>query len=224
MCLLDFDLETGDVAIALQMDPTRTISDALGMQGGLDERAMASLVVPYKAHIDCAARADQAVRRGVRLRCAGRARSSQVAAGMYDYVIIDAPPAFTDVILKCFDMADVYILDHAGHAGTEELKVTLDILDNLGSPRTSGRSCSTEAVRGWAYRRRHRATVGVPISWSPVERGGARAPDNEGATVRLEANPGIRWRRRSRNWPTSRADGRGGQGRRPRRSVPCSGG
>ena len=70
---------------------------------------MSSLVVPYKAHLDCLlAPTKPSDAEFVSAALAGEIIA--VLAGMYDYVIIDAPPAFTDVILKCFDMADVYIL------------------------------------------------------------------------------------------------------------------
>ena len=72
MCLVDFDLETGDVAIALQLDPAKTISDALGMQGGLDERALSSLVVPYRPHMDCLLAPTKPADAGVRFGCARR--------------------------------------------------------------------------------------------------------------------------------------------------------
>ena len=136
VCLLDFDLETGDVAIALQMDPTRTISDALGMQGGLDERTLASLVVPYKASMDALlAPTKPSDAEFVSAALAGEI--VQVAASMYDYVVIDAPPAFTDVILRCFDIADAYVLlTTLDMPALKNLKVTLDTLDNLGFPRS----------------------------------------------------------------------------------------
>ena len=136
VCLLDFDLETGDVAIALQMDPTRTISDALGMQGGLDERTMSSLVVPYKAHMDALlAPTKPSDAEFVSAALAGEI--VEVAASMYDYVVIDAPPAFTDVVLRCFDLADVYVLlTTLDMPALKNLKVTLDTLDNLGFPRS----------------------------------------------------------------------------------------
>ena len=158
VCLLDFDLETGDVAIALQMDPTRTISDALGMQGGLDERAMASLVVPYKANMDALlAPTKPSDAEFVSAALAGEI--IQVAASMYDYVIIDAPPAFTDVVLKCFDLADVYVLlTTLDMPALKNLKVTLDTLDNLGLPaeQVAGRPQPRRLARG-PDRLRHRA-------------------------------------------------------------------
>ena len=189
VCLVDFDLETGDVAIALQLDPTRTISDALGMQGGLDERALASLVVPYKANMDCLlAPTKPSDAEFVSSALAGEIL--QVAAEMYDYVIVDAPPAFTDVVLKCFDMADTYILlTTLDLPALKNLKVTLDTLDNLGFPRSKwqvvlNRGGSRVGLTSADIER----TVGVPISVEIPSSVEVPLRLNEGITV-VEANP-----------------------------------
>lgn len=189
VCLLDFDLETGDVAIALQLDPARTISDALGMQGGLDERAMASLVVPYKAHMDCLlAPTKPSDAEFVSATLAGEIL--EVAADMYDYVVIDAPPAFTDVVLKCFDMADAYVLlTTLDMPALKNLKVTVDTLDNLGFPRTKwqvvlNRGGSRVGLTASDVER----TIGVPISVEIPSSVEVPLRLNEGVTV-VEASP-----------------------------------
>lgn len=189
VCLVDFDLETGDVAIALQMDPTRTISDALGMQGGLDERAMSSLVVPYKAHMDCLlAPTKPSDAEFVSAALAGEIL--RVLSEMYDYVVIDSPPAFTDVVLKSFDMADSYILlTTLDMPALKNLKVTLDTLDNLGFPRTKwqvvlNRGGSRVGLSAGDIER----TVGVPISIEIPSSVEVPLRLNEGVTV-VEANP-----------------------------------
>ena len=189
VCLVDFDLETGDVAIALQMDPTRTISDALGMQGGLDERAMSSLVVPYKANMDCLlAPTKPSDAEFVSAALAGEIL--RVLSEMYDYVVIDSPPAFTDVVLKSFDMADSYILlTTLDMPALKNLKVTLDTLDNLGFPRTKwqvvlNRGGSRVGLSAGDIER----IVGVPISVEIPSSVEVPLRLNEGVTV-FEANP-----------------------------------
>lgn len=189
VCLLDYDLETGDVAIALQMDPTRTISDALGMQGGLDERALGALVVPYKANMDALlAPTRPSDAEFVSASLAGEI--IHVAASMYDYVVIDAPPAFNDVVLKCFDLADVYVLlTTLDMPALKNLKVTLDTLDNLGFPRSKwqvvlNRGGSRVGLTASDIER----TVGVPISVEIPSSVEVPLRLNEGVTV-VEANP-----------------------------------
>ncbi len=189
VALVDFDLETGDIAIALQLDPAKTISDALGMQGGLDERAMSSLVVPYKARLDCLlAPTKPADAEFVSAALAGEIL--RVLADMYDYVIVDAPPAFTDVVLKTFDMADAYVLlTTLDMPALKNLKVTLDTLDNLGFPRSKwnvvlNRGGSKVGLTAADVER----TIGVPITVEVPSSVEVPARLNEGVTV-VEANP-----------------------------------
>ncbi len=159
------------------------------MQGGLDERALASLVVPYKAHLDCLlAPTKPADAEFVSAALAGEIL--RVLSSMYDYVVVDAPPAFTDVILKTFDMADSYILlTTRDMPALKNLKVTLDTLDNLGFPRTKwnvvlNRGGSRVGLTAADVER----TVGVPISVEVPSSVEVPARLNEGVTV-VEANP-----------------------------------
>ena len=102
----------------------------------------------------------------------------------------DAPPGFTDVILKTFDMADSYILlTTLDMPALKNLKVTLDTLDNLGFPRTKwnvvlNRGGSRVGLTAADVER----TVGVPISVEVPSSVEVPARLNEGVTV-VEANP-----------------------------------
>ncbi len=136
VCLVDFNLEFGDVAIALQVDPVRTISDALGMQGGLDQQGVSSMVIPYKDRLDVLLAPTQPADAEF---ISAQLTSVILAhlAEMYDFVVIDSPPAFSDVILKCFDVADTYVLlSTLDMLSLKNFKLTLDTLDALGYPRS----------------------------------------------------------------------------------------
>lgn len=177
------------MAIALQLDPTKTISDALGMQGGLDERALSSLVVPYKAHMDCLlAPIRPSDAEFVSAALAGEILT--VLSDMYDFVVVDCPPTFTDVVLKSFDMADTYLLlTTLDMPALKNLKVTLDTLDNLGFPRSKwqvvlNRGGSRVGLSAADVER----TVGVPISVEIPSSVEVPLRLNEGVTV-VEANP-----------------------------------
>ena len=189
VCLLDYDLETGDVAIALQLDPSRTITDALGMQGALDDRGLASLVVPYKSNMDCVlAPTKPSDAEYISAQMAGEI--IQVASHMYDYVVIDCPPVFTDVVLRCFDLADVYILlTTLDMPALKNLKVTVDTLDTLGFPRTKwqvvlNRGGSRVGLTPGDVER----TIGVPITAQIPSSVEVPARLNEGITV-VEGSP-----------------------------------
>jgi len=54
----------------------------------------------------------------------------------YDYIIVDSPPAFTEVVLRSFDQASAYVLlTTLDLPAIKNLKVTIDTLDALAMPR-----------------------------------------------------------------------------------------
>lgn len=164
VCLVDFNLEFGDIAIALQIDPVRTISDALGMQGGLDKHGVASMVIHYKDRFDVLL-APTMPADAEFIQAPLAAEVLRLLAEVYDYVIIDSPPAFSDITLKCFDIADSYILlTTLDMLALKNFKLTLDTLSALGYPRSRwnvvlNRSDSRVGLTAEDMER----TIGLPI-------------------------------------------------------------
>jgi pilus assembly protein CpaE len=133
---VDFDLQFGDVAVALQLDPAKTISDAIRMQNSLDNQGIRSLVTQHKPNLHVLlAPLDPS---DVEFITPDLAQS--ILRGLkesYDYVVVDAPPAFTEVILRAFDLADTYLLlTTLDTPSLKNLKVTLGTLQALGMPRS----------------------------------------------------------------------------------------
>lgn len=139
VCLIDLNLDFGDVAIAMQVDPTRTISDALGMKGGLDQDGVRSMVIPAGDRLDLLL----APRQPADADFVSAELVEEVVtllAEAYDYVVIDSPPALDDTVLKCLDLADSYILvTTLDMMALKNAKQTLDTLDALGYPRARWR-------------------------------------------------------------------------------------
>ena len=52
VCVVDLDLAFGDVAISMQLDPARTIVDAVPMAGHLDTTGAASLLTRYRPGLE----------------------------------------------------------------------------------------------------------------------------------------------------------------------------
>jgi pilus assembly protein CpaE len=134
VCLVDLDLAFGDVAIAMQLVPSRTIADALGL-ATLDETAVGALVTTHESGVDTIL---APVEPGT-----AEAFSSTLVGGllpvlkrMYDVVVIDTPPAFTDHVLAAFDVTDHFVLlATLDIPALKNLKLTLDTLQMLGYPR-----------------------------------------------------------------------------------------
>lgn len=132
VCIVDFDLQFGDIAVALHVEPTKNISNILGLASNVDSLAIRSVVVHKENNFDLllAPNNPADVER----------ITSELANGilnnlksLYDYVIIDSPPAFTEVILKAFDLADAcLLLTTLDMPAIKNLRVSMQTLLALG--------------------------------------------------------------------------------------------
>jgi pilus assembly protein CpaE len=132
--LIDLDLSFGDVAIMLQLVPERSMADAVPMAGRLDETGLRSLLVPFGPGVDTllapAGPAD-----GERVSRELVAELIEVARRVYDYVIVDTPPFFSDQVLAALDVSDWYVLLATPDiASLKNLRLTLDMFDLLEYP------------------------------------------------------------------------------------------
>ncbi len=139
VCVVDLDLAFGDVGIALQLVPQRTLVDAVAMLGSMDATGVQSLLTPHSPGLDAIlapAQPGDAERIAVPLV----AELVRTLRGMFDFVVLDTPPAFTEHVLTAFDMSDCYVLlSTLDIAALKNLRLTLDMLDVLGYPRESWR-------------------------------------------------------------------------------------
>lgn len=131
VCLVDLDLAFGDVAIALQLDPKRTLSDAIAMAGHLDEVGIRSLTTAYRPRMDALlAPVEPGVAESIPAGLV--AELLAVLRTMYDLVVVDTPPAFTDHVLSAFDASDRFVLVASLDVpALKNLKLTLEMLDLL---------------------------------------------------------------------------------------------
>ncbi|MGN6634871.1 MAG: AAA family ATPase [Oryzihumus sp.] len=135
--LIDLDLGFGDVAISLQLMHERSMSDVVAMSGALDEQGLASVVTRHESGLDALCAPSEP---GDVDRISGATVSEviRVARRMYDVVLIDTPPAFTEHVLVGFDASDLLVLIATlDIPALKNLRVTLDTLDLLGNPRDS---------------------------------------------------------------------------------------
>lgn len=139
VCLVDLDLDFGDVAIFLKLDPATTISKVVGYEGELDATHVRSLVTPYKANMDALlAPAKPAEAEFVTPDLAMKV--VDILREMYAFVVIDTPPSFAEVTLRSFEKADSYILvTTLDLPSLKNIKVAMETLDTLGYPRSKWR-------------------------------------------------------------------------------------
>jgi Flp pilus assembly CpaE family ATPase len=135
VCIVDLDLSFGDVAISVQLDPLRTIVDALPMAGHLDTSGAASLLTRYQPGLDMLlAPVTPGDAEKIPPRLVGELLG--VLRGMYDFVVVDTPAAFTEHVLTAMDVSSqLVLLTTPDVPALKNLRVTLDMLDLLSYPR-----------------------------------------------------------------------------------------
>jgi pilus assembly protein CpaE len=135
VCLVDLDLSFGDVAIAMQLFPTRSIVDAVAMRDTLDEAGVRSLLTPHSPGLDTLL-APVDTGDAEKIPTALVSEVLRVLRRSYDFVVVDTPPDFKDSVLAALDVSDVYVLlTTLDVPSLKNLRVTLDMLDLLGYPR-----------------------------------------------------------------------------------------
>jgi Flp pilus assembly CpaE family ATPase len=135
VCVVDLDLAFGDVAISVQLDPLRTILDALPMAGHLDESGAASLLTRYQPGLDMLlAPVTPGDAEKIPPRLVGELLA--VLRGMYDFVVIDTPAQFSEHVLTAMDVSSqLVLLTTPDVPALKNLRVALDMLDMLSYPR-----------------------------------------------------------------------------------------
>jgi pilus assembly protein CpaE len=135
--IVDLDLAFGDVAISLQLLPQNSIADVLSMAGHLDEQGLQSVVTHHESGLDAAA-APAEPSDADRIPGSAISELLKVSKRVYDYIIIDTPPAFTEHVLAAFDVSDLLVLIATlDIPAVKNLRLTLDTLDLLGNSKDS---------------------------------------------------------------------------------------
>jgi pilus assembly protein CpaE len=132
--LMDLDLQFGDVGIMLQLNPERSIADAIGMAGRLDPDGLRSLLTKYRPGLD------------VLLAPSGPAEGEHVTRELiteligvgrelFDFVVVDTPPFFSDQVLSALDLTDWFVLVVTPDLPTlKSVRLAQDMFDLLEYP------------------------------------------------------------------------------------------
>lgn len=135
VCLVDLDLAFGDVAIALQLFPARTIADAVPFGDNVDLTALQALLTPHTPGLTTlVAPLEPGSTDSVPATLVSRIL--QLLRERFDYVVVDTPPAFDDQVLAAFDLSDVIaLITTLDIPALKNLKLTLETMDLLNYPR-----------------------------------------------------------------------------------------
>jgi len=138
VCLVDLDLAFGDVAITLQIFPSRTIADAAQLQD-LDVATLETLLTPNHDNMFAlVAPVQPDAKETIPAKLVGRVL--RLLKSRFDYVVVDTAPAFDEHVLQAFDESDILLLVTTLDIPTlKNLKMATETLDLLNFPASKRR-------------------------------------------------------------------------------------
>ncbi len=130
--ILDLDLQFGDVAIMLQLVPERTVYDVVQAIDKLDAEMLKGFFMRHSSGLD----ALLAPLQPEEAACISSAHINRIIAilkQLADYIIIDTPSVFNEIVLTALDKSDaIYAVATMDVPSIKNVKVSLQKLAQLG--------------------------------------------------------------------------------------------
>ena len=137
VCIVDLDLQFGEVSTALRLRPKYTIFDVLQREDS-DETDLAAYIEEYTVMHETGAYVLAAPREpseADRISPPDITRVLEAVRQRFDYVIVDTPPALAETVLIAFDMSDMlYVMATLDLPSVRNMSVFLSTLDRLKVP------------------------------------------------------------------------------------------
>ncbi|MFZ6002392.1 MAG: AAA family ATPase [Actinomycetota bacterium] len=137
VCIVDLDLQFGEVSTALRLRPKYTIFDALQREDAdeADLRAhIEEYCVTHETGISVLA-APREPSEADRISPPDITRILEAVRNRFDYVIVDTPPALAETVLVAFDMSDMlYVMATLDLPSVRNMSVFLSTLERLKVP------------------------------------------------------------------------------------------
>ena len=131
VCLVDLDLEYGDDACVLGLRAERSLQDAVQWSGALTLDQVAALMTPFRPNLDCLA-APSGPGDAAHIPHTLVKDLLSLLPALYDFVVVDTPAHFNQVVLAALDAADhQVVVTTPERPALRNLRHTLDALDLL---------------------------------------------------------------------------------------------
>jgi pilus assembly protein CpaE len=149
-CIIDLDLQFGEVSTALRLRPRYSISDALA-RDELDDADLEShlheFVVAHDSGVHVLA-APKDPSDADRIHPTDVTRVIEAARARFDYVVVDTPAALTEIVLAAFDLSDqLYVMATMDLPSVRNMGVFLNTLDKLKIPSDNVKLIMNKAER-----------------------------------------------------------------------------
>jgi pilus assembly protein CpaE len=137
VCIVDLDLQFGEVSTALRLRPKYTIFDALQREDADDADLTAHIeeyTVTHETGVSVLA-APREPSEADRITPPDITKVLNAVRQRFDYVIVDTPPALAETVLVAFDMSDMlWVMATLDLPSVRNMSVFLSTLDRLKVP------------------------------------------------------------------------------------------
>jgi pilus assembly protein CpaE len=137
VCILDLDLQFGEVSTALRLRPKYTIFDALQRED-TDEADLQAHIEEYTVGHETGVHVLAAPREpseADRITPPDVTRIVEAVRNRFDYVVVDTPPALAETVLSAFDLSDLmYVMATLDLPSVRNMSVFLGTLERLKIP------------------------------------------------------------------------------------------
>ncbi len=137
VCIVDLDLQFGEVSTALRLRPKYTIFDALQRED-TDEADLQAHIEEYCVQHETGVSVLAAPREpseADRINPPDVTRILDAVRNRFDYVIVDTPPALAETVLVAFDLSDMlYVMCTLDLPSVRNMSVFLATLERLKVP------------------------------------------------------------------------------------------
>ena len=134
VCIVDLDLQFGEVSTALRLRPKYTIFDALQREDS-DESDLQAHIEEYTVVHDTGIHVLAAPRdpsEADRISPPDVTRILEAVRNRFDFVLVDTPPALAETVLAAFDLSDLlYVMATLDLPSVRNMSVFLSTLDRL---------------------------------------------------------------------------------------------
>jgi pilus assembly protein CpaE len=134
--LVDLNLEAGDLALFLGLDPRRSVADILSHRGALDKELLAAYVTPYSDNLHLLA-APKEVDPVDKIKPEQVFELLKRLREFYDHIVLDPQHTFDAVTMTALDQSDkIVLILTLDIPAIRSAKRALTFFDRIGYPRS----------------------------------------------------------------------------------------
>lgn len=131
VCLLDLDLESGDIQLLAALPPARTVLDLVDLEASLDSISLTACMQQHASGMYVLA-APRRPEEAAGITPSLISKLLTVASGMFDQIVIDCPPYATEHVLTVFDNTDrIGLICTPDAASVKNTAIALEVFDEL---------------------------------------------------------------------------------------------